>query len=852
MIPRATYRLQFHKDFPFAAAIELAPYLAKLGISHVYSSPILTARAGSMHGYDVVDHTEINPEIGGQDGFEQMAAALRAAGLGIIIDIVPNHMAVGGGDNSWWLDVLENGRTSRYARFFDIDFDSTIAHLTGKILAPFLGETYEDALKSGELKVVRDEASKKVAVAYHHHRFPIRPQDRNAVSADLSRYDDPEALHALLEKQNFVLAWWRTAGDQINWRRFFDVTELAALRIEVPEVFEAVHAKTFELYEQGLIDGVRVDHVDGLTDPAGYCRTLRGRLDDIRKSRAATSPAYILVEKILAPNEALPKEWLVDGTTGYDFMNQVSALQHDPAGQEVLTGLWAELSGRTPDFEAEELAAREEMLRTGFDYQLAATAAAFYELAQSVGSRDLTEQSISRALIHIIRHMRVYRTYATGMPGSPPPGHAFDAAMKAAREEAPAEVLALDFVAKSLSADDANKAVRRFNQLTAPVAAKAVEDTAFYRYGRLLSRNDVGFDPGRLALPTADFHDDVVQRVLSYPNAMLTTATHDHKRGEDVRARLAVLSEIASSWHAEVERWFSLNAAIRPPGLAADEEYQLYQTLVGIWPIADAELGQKDFMSLRERACEWRVKSLREAKLRSSWAQPDADYEAANIGFIEAALDPSQSAPFLARLQKFADMIAPAGALNGLVQMILRLTLPGVPDMFQGTEFWDLSLVDPDNRRPVDFAQRIDTLEDSGPRNVTNLPWRDGQMKQRVAGKLLKLRREEPKLFSEGDYRPLTIDGDRKNNVIAFARRHDRTELIVALPIRCAESVLGSDRIAPPAEWWGDTHVKFMKSQAEMTDIFTGNQVRPSAQLLLIQAGELPGLVLLRKVQDGG
>ena len=834
MIPRATYRIQFHKDFPFAAAAKLAPYLADLGISHIYSSPILTARAGSMHGYDVVDHTEINPDLGGQAAFAEMATALKAAGIGIIVDIVPNHMAVGGADNSWWLDVLENGPASRYAHFFDIDFDSPIPNLKGKVLAPFLGDTYEAVLQSGDLKVIRDEALGKLVIAYHHHRFPIRPQDRNSVAADLPRYDDPQQLHALLEQQNFVLAWWRTAGDQINWRRFFDVTELAALRIEQADVFEAVHAKVFELYGNGLIDGVRVDHVDGLSDPAAYCRSLRARLNDLGAARASSAPAYILVEKILAPSETLPTTWNVDGTTGYDFMNQVSALQHDPAGEQILTDFWAELSGRAPDFETEELAAREEMLRTGFDHQLAATAAAFYEIAQGVGSRDLTAQSIHRALVHIIRHLRVYRTYATGFPGSPPPGEALAAALAAARDEAPAEILGLDFVAETLASATANKAVRRFNQLTAPVAAKAVEDTAFYRYGRLLSRNDVGFDPGRLALSIDTFHDAVHQRAASYPAAMLTTATHDHKRGEDIRARLAVLSEMADAWRVEVTSWFTLNDAIRPPGLAADDEYQLYQTLVGMWPLTDT-----DFMDLRERVSAWRIKSLREAKLRSSWAQPDADYEAANIGFIEAALSPEKSGPFLAVLQDFVRKIAPAGVLNSLTQIILRLTLPGIPDMFQGTEFWDLSLVDPDNRRPVDFERRIGPLRDFD--NKTD--WMNPSIKQRVAAQLLRLRANEPHLFAEGDYRPLAVEGARKDHVIAFTRHHGGSELIVVAAIRCAEPVLGSDRVAPPSAWWQDTQLVLPRSGGTITDILATG----ATDTRLAQMGPLPSLVMLRR-----
>jgi (1->4)-alpha-D-glucan 1-alpha-D-glucosylmutase len=838
MTPRSTYRVQFHKDFPFDAGAELAPYLAKLGVSHLYASPILTARAGSMHGYDVVDHTQINPELGGEAAFVRMAEALRASGLGLIVDIVPNHMAVGGGDNPWWLDVLENGAASRFAQYFDIDFDSAIPNLKGKVLAPFLGDTYETVLQSGDLKVIRDERLGKVAVAYHDHRFPIRPQDRDTVAADVTRYGDPNALHLLLERQNFVLAWWRTAGDQINWRRFFDITELAALRVELTDVFEAVHAKIFDLYRGGLIDGVRVDHVDGLTRPARYCRLLRKRLDELGAERTPRDRAYIVVEKILGGGEALPDDWDIDGTTGYDFMNQISALQHAPGGVTVLNGFWGELSGRSPDFEPEELMAREEMLRTSFDHQLSNTAAAFYDIAQTDGSRDITLQSINRALIYILRHLRVYRTYATGMTDSPPPGPAFEQAVAAAKDEAPTELLSLDFVARTVAADNAIEPVRKFNQLAAPVAAKAVEDTAFYRYGRLLSRNDVGFDPARLSLDVQGFHAAASARATRHPSAMLTTATHDHKRGEDVRARLAVLSEIPERWRFEVERWFALNDAIRPEALAKDDEYQLYQTLLGIWPLVLADTDDAGLAALSERLSAWRVKSLREAKLRSSWAQPDIEYEDANIGFIDRMLERHDS-PFVTAMQAFAESIASAGAFNSLVQMVLRLTLPGVPDMFQGTEYWDLSLVDPDNRRPVNFGERAASLE----RTVTT-DWRDGTIKQVTACHLLNLRRRFPGIFSSGDYRPLEVRGLRQDHAIAFARRDHKHELIVAVPIRCAAALVDSHVILPPSEWWGDTHIDTSPS-SDIEMIFgenTGNG------LMLNQMALVPALVVVSNI----
>jgi (1->4)-alpha-D-glucan 1-alpha-D-glucosylmutase len=804
MTPRATYRLQFHKGFTFDDAAPLAPYLGKLGISHLYSSPILTARAGSVHGYDVVDHTRINPELGGAEGFERLAGALQAHGIGIVVDIVPNHMAVGGADNPWWLDVLEKGDLSRYARFFDVQFDTPDAEMQGKIHAPFLGAPYGEVLQSGDLKLVRDEATGKIAVAYYHHRFPIRPEDQEAVAAHIDRYTDPDALHALLEQQNFRLAWWRTAGDEINWRRFFDITELAGLRIERPEVFEAVHQVTFDLYRRGLIDGLRIDHVDGLADPAAYCRALRNRLDALAPDRRA----YIVIEKILGQGEELPADWGVDGTTGYDFMNQVSALQHDPAGETALTDYWAALSGRPADFEAEELTAREEMLRTAFDRQSEAAAEAFHDIAAGAPeTRDLTTAALHRALVHIIRHMRVYRTYATGTGGSAPPGADFDRAVAAALEEAPAEDWPIRFIADMMASGDARVAVKRFNQLTAPVAAKAVEDTAFYRYGRLLSRNDVGFQPAEFSWRIADFHAAMARRAEAWPHAMLTTATHDHKRGEDARARLAVISELTGEWQAAIEAWREANAPLRPETVAPDDEYQLYQTLVGAWPLDLATANAGALSGLRERVAGWQVKALREAKLRSSWAAPDEAYESAQLAFLEAILDPAQSLRFIDLLRAFVERIAPAAAMNGLVQLMLRHTAPGMPDLYQGAEFWDLSLVDPDNRRPVDYAARIAALEGEPDWSDLARNWRDGRIKQRLAAHLLALRAADPGLFAEGRYHPLPVEGTRKDHVLAFARHHGERTAVIAVPVRCAAATAGSGSILPPGAWWGDTAV---------------------------------------------
>lgn len=799
MIPRATYRIQFHKGFPFAAAAELADYLADLGISHLYASPIATARAGSTHGYDVVDPTAINPELGGEAGFRALAATLRARGIGIILDIVPNHMAVGGADNRWWLDMLEQGPASAYARYFDIDWEPT-----GRLLAPFLGLPYWEALTRGAITL--DPAGTAV-IAHDTHRFPLRPQDQLALrgESDLAARHDgrtpegAERLHALLERQHYRLAWWRTAADEINWRRFFDITELAGLRVEDDAVFDAVHALPLRLYAEGLIDGVRVDHVDGLADPGAYCRRLRAALDAARPE-----PGYFVVEKILGTREALPVEWATDGTSGYDFMDQVSALLHAPAAEVPLAAHWASLSGRAADFAEEELEARHEILERTFPGQLDAAVAAFHRIARaSPASRDLTAGMIRRAMIGLLVHFPAYRAYGRA--------DRLAAVATAARADAaPGEAAVVDRLVEYMTGDapGAADALRRFEQLSAPLAAKAVEDTAFYRYGRLLSRNDVGFHAARLSLEPAEFLAAAAARQRHFPAAMLATATHDHKRGEDVRARLAAISERPEAWIAAASDWLRHPLAA---GIDPADAYQILQTLVGAWPLDEAQLG--DFGA---RVAGWSLKALREAKLRSSWTAPDEAYEAACAAFIAGVLDDRD---LRADLAGFVDRIAPAGALNGIVQSILRCTMPGVPDGYQGTDQWDFSLVDPDNRRPVDYAARqpVAAFADM-PAHLA--AWRGGRAKQAAIAHLLGLRRAHPALFTTGALAPAMVSGERSDRLIAFTRRTDDAALLVVLPIRSAAAVRAEPALSIDSEWWGDTAVAAGDEMLPVRDMF--------------------------------
>jgi malto-oligosyltrehalose synthase len=822
-IPRATMRLQFHRGFTFDSAVPIVRYLSALHISHLYASPILTARAGSRHGYDVVDPTRINPELGGEPAFRRLIAALRAAGLGIIVDIVPNHMAIGS-DNPWWLDVLSLGRRSRYAKYFDIDWEPEDETLRGKVLAPVLGCPYGEALARGEIRLAFNTAADRFEARYFARVFPLDPDHYADISCNtLDAYDPAKPVgrkrfHELLERQNFRLAWWRTANDEINWRRFFDINDLAALRVEDDEVFEVTHAKLFDLFGEGLIDGVRIDHVDGLSDPAGYCRKLRRRLAGLARSRQGgiSERPYIVVEKILGTGEEVAAEWECDGTTGYDFMDQVSAVLHDPAGENPLGRLWRAISGRAEDFESEEAEARRELLDRSFAAQLAGLVTALHHLACSdLAGRDFGRAAIRRSVIAILAGMRVYRTY--GGPGHPSPNDASHLQAAVARaqrtcfagDRALVAILGRWLVGeKTIASDLQAAAMLRFQQLSTSLAAKAVEDTALYRYGRLLSRADVGFDPGHFADSVAEFHQKSARRQERFPNSLLATATHDHKRGEDVRARLAVLSEIAAEWQTQLRRWMTQAASLmRGPGPtpSAGDVAILLQMIVGAWPPGLAADDAAGCAAYCARLAAWQQKALREAKLATDWTAPDEAYESSAHRFLEAIFDSASPNPLLSEIAAFAHRIGPPGAVNGLAQVLLKLTSPGVPDIYQGTEFWDLSLVDPDNRREVDFTARMNALSASADLRDLAETWRDGRIKQAVIASCLALRHGLPRLFTAGEYFPLPLEGPAADRAIVFARRdNDTTAITVAA--RLATCLLGSaDEITIPASAWGDT-----------------------------------------------
>lgn len=809
MSPRATYRFQFHAEFPFARARELVDYLDALGISHVYASPITVAVPGSRHGYDVTDPTRVNPELGGETALRDLVAALRARGMGLIIDIVPNHMGIASDHNPWWTDVLRHGQASEYARFFDIDWSLPI-------LLPILGSPLAEAVAEGAITLDRSGIEPMV-IAHGTHRLPLRPDDHAALPED----GDSSGIAALLERQHYRLGWWREANDNLNWRRFFSINDLAGLRVEDDAVFEASHALYFRLWEQGLIDGVRIDHVDGLSDPEGYCRKLRARFDSLpRNEDAPAGPAYILVEKILAPGEHLSEDWQVDGTSGYDFMEEVSALIHDPAGQEPLTQLWHDFTGRPLSYEQEEVQARQDMLAWSFEGQLAACVAAFHELAQSSPeTARFTPAMWRRAIQRLLWVFPVYRTYGTGSHA--PPGD--EAVRTRVREAAahytpPGEAEVGDAILDWLAgtgpgtASLAAEAVRRFQQLSAPIAAKAVEDTAFYRHAPLLSRLDVGFDAVRLSGTIAEFHDACLTRAERFPQGMLATATHDHKRGADVRTRLAVLSGIPQVWTERMQAWD--RAAEGPDsGVASGDRYQLYQMAFGAWPDGLKHDDSEGLDAYADRLGQWQAKALREAKLRSSWEAPDEAYEARARTFIDRLLKPSGLAGEIAG---FVDKTAGAALGNMLVQAGLRYTVPGMPDCYQGCELPDYSMVDPDNRRPVDYALRKAQLPVS----------RATHPKLALIAALLELRRAQADLFAMGRYSPARTCGSRAAHVLAFERRHENVVVRCAFAIRCADALLGSADPVPPGDWWEDTTIEFgFSGESIAADLFAQGPV---------------------------
>jgi (1->4)-alpha-D-glucan 1-alpha-D-glucosylmutase len=854
---RATYRLQLGAQFTFRDAARLVPYLAALGISHVYASPYLKARSGSRHGYDIVDHNMFNPEIGDEADFDAFVAALRAHDMGHIVDFVPNHMGVGKSDNAWWLDVLEWGRHSPMAKYFDIDWQSPKTALRGKVLLPTLGDTYGSVLEAGELKLVLDAGQGTFAVHYHQHVFPVTPPSyrrilkeagldafaerfhalgpragrraraavlktalaarlaedvnvRRAVEDRVALYNgvpgEPKsfaALHRLLEAQHYRLAHWRVAADEINYRRFFDINDLAGIRIELPELFDIVHRLVLRLAVEGKLDGLRIDHIDGLFDPRSYCEKLR---------RALPHGAYLVVEKILAAHEELRADWPVDGTTGYDFLGLVDALFADPTGEAKLRRTLAEFTGITEDFDSIADRAKRRIMNSALAGDIGVLANELDSISESGWrTRDFTLNTLRETLIEIVAGLGVYRSYIDETRRDLRDVEEIDRAAALAAERRPELAPELiEFVREALSGASRRvvRVAMKAQQVTGPVMAKAVEDTAFYRYPLLLALNEVGAAPGRFGISVQAFHERITQDAQRWPNRMLATATHDTKRGEDARARILVLSELADEWSDQVRRWGEINRPARSQvdgkrAPSAADEYALYQTLIGAWP-ADAE-----------RIKGAMRKYAREEKRETSWAWPNAAYEAALDRFAAACFDPA----FVAAFAPFAFRIARLGTVISLARTALKLTVPGIPDIYQGAELWDLNLVDPDNRRPVDYVQRAKALAAlrEHPDALMN-SWEDGRVKLLVIHRLLTLRRDHPKLFAYGGYIPLHAPP----HLVAFARVADSQALIVVVPQRAARPRHAPQEfIALPDELL----------RADYRNIFSGSVVAESPRL---------------------
>jgi (1->4)-alpha-D-glucan 1-alpha-D-glucosylmutase len=844
---RATYRLQFHRGFTFRDAQALVPYFAELGVSHLYASPIMEARPGSDHGYDIINHNRINPEIGGETDFRALVAELHAHGMGLILDIVPNHMAVGGRDNAWWLDTLEWGEESPFAAYFDINWDAARADLKGRVLLPVLGDQYGAILEQGGIELRLDPAEGSFSAWYFDHRFPISPHSYAAILeagggplADLARdfaatkscppavargraealkrrlaeaaVEPPcvaafaaalhafngqagkpasfRRLHRLLEAQSYRLAYWRVATEEINYRRFFNINDLAGLRMELPQLFEATHRLVFAMIERGEVQGLRIDHIDGLFDPAAYCAELRRRFP---------APPYIVVEKILARHETLPG-WPVAGSTGYDFVNQALGLFVDPAGEVAMTRLYRQLTARDADFDEILNACKKRIMQVNLASEMNVLARRFHRLAMSEWrTRDFTLNGMLAALEVVIAAFPVYRTYVSGLGASADDRRHIEWAVgQAKKRHRPDDTTIIDFVHRVIAAnceghphpEEVLRTAMQFQQVTGPIMAKACEDTAFYRYFRLLALNEVGGDPRQFGMSVAAFHRLMQDRARDWPRAMTATATHDTKRGEDARLRLALLSEMPREWGRHVSRWLRLNRRHRSEidgELVPDRnvEYLFYQTLVGVW-LPGLRPSDTDAMrGLGERVEASMIKAVREGKEVSRWSNPNTEYEAALRRFIQGALDGSRANLFLTDFHLFIAALARPAAVASLAQLVLKLTVPGVPDIYQGGELWDFSLVDPDNRRPVDWELRRRLLHEIGPAAFAELGEnaQDGRAKLFILHRLLELRRCHPELFDTGDYVPIEITGaPSADHFCAFTRRCGDAVLVVTVP----------------------------------------------------------------------
>lgn len=822
----ATYRVQLRSGVDFAAVEAVLPYLARLGVSHLYLSPIWRAAAGSTHGYDVVDPNVIEPALGGEAGFRALADAARAAGLGLVLDHVPNHMGVGS-DNAWWWDVLAHGRQSAFAGHFDIDWQATAGATPGRVLLPVLGRPYGEVLAAGELEVVA--TGDGFELRYHDQRFPL------AGAAGVPATS--EALHELLERQPYRLAYWRLGREALNYRRFFDIDGLVGVRVEDEPVFEDCHRTLLALVGDDLVQGVRLDHIDGLADPTAYLHRLAAAL---RRASGERPPPPVWVEKILEGEERLRADWPVAGTTGYEAADRLNRLFVMPHGAATLDALWRAIAGHRADYEGMLQAAKATLLETGFAgerrrlvYDAAALAAADRRF------RDLGANSLGRAIRAVIESFPVYRTYLDARPAEPADRALLETVLAAARRAAGLEDdLAFAWVATLLARTDHDPAARdwatRLQQLTGPIMAKSKEDTVFYRYHRLVALNEVGGEPGQMSLDADAFHAFAGGLAARQRQCLLAGSTHDTKRGEDVRARLVVLAEHADDWAAAVAFWLEA----KPEALRAADAYLLYQTIVGAWPDGLTPDDAAGLGAFAERLEAYLVKAAREAKERTTWTAPDAGFEQALAGYARDCLAGSSAAGFFAWHRR----LLPAGVVYGLAQTALRFAMPGVPDIYQGSEGWNLSLVDPDNRRPVDFARLAKELA-AAPDFARD--WRQGRVKQHLVRTLLADRAARPALYGEGAYLPLAAKGPLAGHVVAFARRHGDQAVVVAVP-RGIAARLGPDAAPQPAGLFAGTALVLPDSLARLAwRSLLGTQGQDGALDVGVALGTWPVAVMI-------
>jgi (1->4)-alpha-D-glucan 1-alpha-D-glucosylmutase len=871
-IPTSTYRIQFRNGMTFDRAAELVPYIKRLGISHLYASPIFTAAKGSTHGYDVANANEFEPELGGREGFERLSAALKQAGLGLILDIVPNHMAADLG-NAWWRSIIEWGKDSRFQHYFDVNWER-------RLTLPFLGDDVDTVISGGDLGLALDREHGVLALAYFESFYPLHPstyaqalsgidlplaqamlqlaasakaeaeEDFHAEMRKLATGEDADRLDAALkqraedktfvkdlhEAQPYRLMSWRDAPRDLSYRRFFEITGLAGLRVEDEDVFEASHDLILELVQSGKVDGLRIDHVDGLTDPRGYLTRLRD---------AVGPDCYLVVEKILAHGESLPADWPVSGTTGYEFIAALSDVLVDPAGYRAFIKHYEETHGEPVDVAAETRKAKGLMVDVNFAGEVARLIDMANEIADGhADSGAPLKEEIQQALRELLIAFPVYRTYGSDMGLEPSDRQRLVDVMEVVKAGPnPPRPEALSFLARILVGDvdedfDAEAAHfrSRFQQLTGPLMAKSLEDTLFFRINPLIALNEVGGEADGEPGGVERFHTEMQRRHAEQPEGLSGSSTHDTKRGEDARARLYALSEASDDWRSAFDAWREMNrtAVVNlkdGPAPEPDVEWLIYQALIGVWPQDLAADDTQGLEALEQRFIAYIEKSLREAKLRTSWNDQNGDYEKAVTGYASYLLGPDA----LAFRQDFVGTltaIQSAGALNSVTQTLIKLAAPGIPDIYQGSEGLDLSLVDPDNRRMPDYASLSAGLDCAcDPSDLA--AWVDGRLKQRIISTLLPLRQSLPDLFRLGAYIPVEVTGEMAGHVVAFARRQGNDAIIIAAP-RLMLSALSAEGL-PKGDFWKDTQLGLHERLGARSyrDVMSDDIVQPGAVLEL-------------------